>query len=92
MKKLITILATLATTATLSAKVTLPEIIGDNMVLQQQTQARLWGKAAPKSTVTITPSWNNETIKTKADKDGNQNRDCRRKLHRLRRRAIPSTA
>ena len=71
MKKLITILATLATTATLSAKVTLPEIIGDNMVLQQQTQARLWGKAAPKSTVTITPSWNNETIKTKADKDGN---------------------
>ena len=56
MKKLITILATLATTATLSAKVTLPEIIGDNMVLQQQTQARLWGKAAPKSTVTITPS------------------------------------
>lgn len=71
MKKLITILATLATTATLSAKVTLPEIIGDNMVLQQQTQARLWGKAAPKSTVTISPSWNNETIKTKADKDGN---------------------
>ena len=35
MKKLITILATLATTATLSAKVTLPEIIGDNMALGQ---------------------------------------------------------
>ena len=29
----------------LQAKITLPSIIGDNMVLQQQTNAALWGKA-----------------------------------------------
>ena len=29
------------------AKVRLPHLIGDNMVLQQQTDARLWGWSKP---------------------------------------------
>ena len=52
------------------AKVELPEIIGDNMVLQQQTNAHLWGKATPKATVTINVSWSGEKFTTRADKEG----------------------
>lgn len=29
------------------AKVTLPSILGDNMVLQQQTEVELWGRPVP---------------------------------------------
>ena len=35
------------------AKVTLPSILGDNMVLQQQAEVKLWGKARPNATVTV---------------------------------------
>ena len=52
------------------AKIELPEIIGDNMVLQQQTNAHLWGKATPKATVTINVSWSGEKFTTRADKEG----------------------
>lgn len=33
-----------------SAKIRLPHILCDNMVLQQQADARLWGWATPKNT------------------------------------------
>lgn len=37
--------------------VELPEIIGDNAVFQQQSEARLWGWSKPGSKVKVTPSW-----------------------------------
>lgn len=46
----------------------LPEIFGDYMILQQQTQARLWGWAKTGSTVEVQTSWNGQTYSTKADK------------------------
>ena len=46
----------------------LPEIIGSNMMLQQQTQARLWGWAKGGSSVTVTTSWDNQTYSAKADR------------------------
>jgi len=49
------------------AKVRLPHIIGDNMVLQQQTEARLWGWAKPGRTVMVTTSWSDQKVWTKAD-------------------------
>lgn len=52
------------------AKIKLPALLGDNMVLQQQTQVRLWGEATPNSTVTATPSWSKATVKTKANARG----------------------
>jgi sialate O-acetylesterase len=52
------------------AKVRLPHLIGDNMVLQQQTDARLWGWAAPGKTVTVTTSWSDQKVTAKAGKDG----------------------
>ena len=47
------------------AKVTLPEIMSDNMVLQQQTEACLWGKANTCAEVVIRPSWSREVYKVK---------------------------
>jgi sialate O-acetylesterase len=59
------------TTSTLFAEVKLPAIFGDNMVLQQQTEAAIWGKAAVNSTVKVTTSWNNKSYTARADKGGN---------------------
>jgi len=67
MKKITIILATLVFATSVSAKVNLPSIICDNMVLQQQTDAALWGKASPGKTVTVSPSWTQKKYQTKAD-------------------------
>jgi sialate O-acetylesterase len=53
-----------------NAKVKLPEIVGDNMVLQQNTKVKLWGDAAPNKPVTVKASWSNENFRTQSDKDG----------------------
>ena len=42
----------------MEAKVKLPPLLSDNMVLQQKSNVRIWGKATPNSTVVVTPSWN----------------------------------
>jgi sialate O-acetylesterase len=36
----------------------LPALIGDNMVLQQKTDAKIWGKAYPGRKITVKASWN----------------------------------
>lgn len=51
-------------------KVVLPEILSDNMVLQQQTEVKLWGKAKANAQVSIRPSWDNRTYTATSDKDG----------------------
>ena len=52
------------------AEIKLPAFFGDNMVVQQNTDARMWGTADASSTVTVTPGWTSEKYTTKADKDG----------------------
>ena len=54
----------------MQAKVELPPIFADNMVLQQQTDAALWGKAKPQSKVTVTTSWSKEKTVVTADAEG----------------------
>ena len=65
---LCTVLIALAIGA--QAKVRLPHLISDNMVLQQQTDARLWGWAEPGKTVKVTTSWSDQVATVKADKNG----------------------
>lgn len=49
----------------------LPDIISPNAVLQQQSDARLWGWTDPGRTVTVTPSWPGATpVTAKGGKDG----------------------
>lgn len=45
------------------AKVQLPSILSSNMVLQQHTNVKLWGKAQKNSPITIKTSWDNKTYK-----------------------------
>ena len=54
----------------LQAKVELPSVLASNMVLQQKTGVKLWGKAKPSAQLTIKTSWNNRTVKTKVGADG----------------------
>nr|WP_298794792.1 sialate O-acetylesterase [uncultured Allomuricauda sp.] len=49
------------------AKIWTPSILSDNMVLQQQSNATIWGwTTATNETITIIGSWNSEGITTKA--------------------------
>ena len=52
------------------AKITLPEIFSDNMVLQCSGEAAIWGWAAPESTVSLKASWLKEMVTVKAGEDG----------------------
>ena len=52
------------------AKVRLPHILGDRMILQQNTEARLWGWAKAGKTVKVTTSWSDAVYTAKAGKDG----------------------
>ena len=47
----------------------LPSLIGDNMVLQQNTAVTVWGYAKPGQNITITATWK-EQVKTLADSKG----------------------
>lgn len=62
--------AALALVCVQAGAVRLPNIIGDNMVLQQKSDARLWGWSRPGATVTATPSWTGKAEIAKADKKG----------------------
>ena len=67
MRKISILAALLLLSSSLFAKVTLPPVIGDNMVLQQQTAAAIFGKAAPGKTVTVKTSWNKKKVSAVAD-------------------------
>lgn len=54
----------------LNAKVQLPSLISDNMVLQQQTDVKLWGMAKPNSLICVSPSWDKQTYNCHSDELG----------------------
>ncbi len=71
MKRLITALAVLLVLcATSEAKLTVSSIFTDSMVLQQNTEAAIWGKADAGSQITVTTSWNGKSYRAKTDSDG----------------------
>ena len=48
----------------------LPAILSDNMVLQQQSKANLWGWAEPNRKISVKPSWSTKSYSTVADAEG----------------------
>lgn len=46
------------------ANVTLPNIFGDNMVLQRDSEVKIWGWANPKEEIKLISGWNNQEYKT----------------------------
>ncbi len=52
------------------ANISLPALIADGMVLQQNSRVAIWGWADPGETVSVTNDWDHKTVKTKAGADG----------------------
>lgn len=53
-----------------NAALRLASLLTDNMVLQQQSQARLWGEANPGDVICAQNSWNKQKVYATADSDG----------------------
>lgn len=71
MKRLAAILAmVLCICMTAEAKLTVSNLFTDGAVLQQNTQAAIWGKADPGTNVTVTTSWNGKSYRASADSEG----------------------
>lgn len=71
-RKVVAILAIALLYSSAEAKITMPALFGDGMVLQQQTNASIWGKTDVKGKkVTITTSWDKKKYTVSADQDGN---------------------
>lgn len=74
MKRLLTLIALLAVTLLNSyAKVELAPLFADNMVLQRDSEAAIWGKAEPGARVVITSTWAKGKTVVHADDQGRWN-------------------
>lgn len=68
--KIIVIICFTIVTSNLYPEVQLPSILGDNMVLQQQSNVKLWGKSEPGKKVKISTSWNKKSYQVISDSNG----------------------
>ncbi len=69
-KKTLLMAALTMLAVSVQAKVKLPRLVGDNMIIQQQTDVRLWGWAKAGSKVVATTSWSTQRSEAKADQQG----------------------
>src|SRR5574344_21238 len=53
------------------AKIVLPGLFSDNMVLQQSARTNIWGKAKANANISIKCSWSGKIVTTKSNEDGN---------------------
>lgn len=53
------------------AKITLPAIFSDHMVLQQKSRTTVWGWGKPREKVTVIGGWDQNPVKTEVDNHGN---------------------
>jgi sialate O-acetylesterase len=70
MKLAVAVVVSAAVCPLAEAKIELPQILSDHMVLQQKSDANLWGKAAPSSKVTVKASWSGQEYSVKSDRNG----------------------
>lgn len=69
-KTILTLTAAIALTTSAMANVKMPSIFTDGMVLQQKTNAPVWGFADPGEKITVATTWDNKTVSTEAAADG----------------------
>ena len=70
-RNLLTVITALSLiSVTGEAKIKLPALFTDNMVLQQQSTAPIWGEAKPGKKVKITTSWDKKEYSVTAGNDG----------------------
>lgn len=70
MKRLILICIAVLSTVSSFARVVLPPVFSDNMVLQQNTEVAIWGWTSPGQVVKVSASWTRQVTKVKASSDG----------------------
>lgn len=70
MKRLIMTVAAACLCWGASAAIVLPKVLGSNMVLQQQSEVNLWGKADANAKVTVEVSWSGDKVQTHSDAEG----------------------
>ena len=66
-KSIVAICLCLFFSLTVSAAIRLPNILGSHMVLQQKSKVKLWGWGQPSEKITITTTWNTDTIRAEVD-------------------------
>lgn len=64
------ILLLLLISVTVRANIKLPSVIGDHMVLQQNTKIKIWGWADAGERISIKTGWSAKTLAITANKDG----------------------
>ncbi len=69
-KKILSLVVLASMVVGMQAKVKLHHLVSDNMIIQQQTDVRLWGWAKAGRKVVATTSWSNQRAEAKADKQG----------------------
>ena len=57
MKRIVLMLAAVLIAFNAAARIELPHILGSHMVLQRNSEVKLWGKATPGAKVVVTVSW-----------------------------------
>jgi sialate O-acetylesterase len=65
------LLMAISITYTVQAKVKLPAVFSNNMVLQQKTNAAVWGTAAPGKSIELGSTWSTKKYMVNADSNGN---------------------
>lgn len=69
-QKLVLTLFFIFVTVIVFAKVQLPHVLSDNLVLQQKTEVNLWGTADLNAKIIVRTTWNNEKYTTQSDQNG----------------------
>ncbi len=70
MRRYLSLLLSILVGLVADAKVTLPKMFADGMVLQRESHANIWGEARKDATLKITTSWDRHTYKIKTDGEG----------------------
>jgi sialate O-acetylesterase len=71
MRKLSLLSLVLALALCCNANVRLPNVLSDNMVLQQQSQVKLWGWCEAGERIAVVCSWDQRTDSVRGTRDGN---------------------
>ena len=71
LKKITVFVAFICFLFSANAQIKLPSLVGDNMVLQQNSDVNLWGWSAPNEKISIQLGWQDKAIETIADGEGN---------------------
>lgn len=70
MNKILACMAILFAFGNAQAKVRMASLFNDGMILQQQSDVKVWGWAKPNSKVTLTGTWNKKKVTCQSGNDG----------------------